>query len=108
MSPFDPEKFEEKYVHYLAELNKAYRNAFDYMNDHHDSGLVHAIDQQILDASEPFYEGDGVFRIELPDAPKELIKGVDEDDERFDDVLSEYVERIEFELQSVFDFDTNE
>jgi len=66
MADFDPEKFEDKYANYFPELQQAYKNAFNRMNDRYDSQLVHAIDQQVLNESEPFYEGDGEFRIELP------------------------------------------
>jgi len=104
MAEFDPEKFEEKYVHYLTDLQKAYRGAFEYMNERYDSELVHAIDQQVLDESEPFYEGDGEFRIELPENPHDRIQGVLVDEERFDAILSEYLDRIEAEIQRVFGF----
>jgi hypothetical protein len=97
MPAFDPEKFEEKYVHYLTELQQAY------MNDRYDSELVHAIDQQVLNESEPFYEGDGAFRIELPERPVERLDGVLVDEEKLDAVLAEYVDRLEVEIQHVFD-----
>jgi len=57
MTEFDPEKFEDKYQHYFPELQRAYKRAFETMNDAYDSELVHAIDQEILAESEPFYEG---------------------------------------------------
>ena len=57
MTEFDPEKFEDKYVHYFPELQRAYKNAFNRMNDEYDSELIHAIDQQVLNESEPFYGG---------------------------------------------------
>jgi hypothetical protein len=57
MTEFDPEKFEDKYVHYFNELQRAYKNAFERMNETYDSELIHAIDQQILNESEPIYEG---------------------------------------------------
>ena len=102
MADFDPEKFEDKYVHYFPELQQAYKNAFNRMNDQYDSELVHAIDQQVLNESEPFYEGDGQFRIELPDDPYDRLTGVLVDEERFDTVLEKHVEEIETELQRVF------
>lgn len=108
MPEFDPEQFEQKYVHYLTELNRAYRNAFEYMNDRYDSELVHAIDQQVLDESEPFYEGEGEFHIELPDSAYDRLQGVLVEEARFDDVLSEYVDRLEDELRAVFDLETQE
>ena len=105
MTDFDPEKFEDKYVHYFNELQKAYKNAFDRLNDRYDSELVHAIDQQILNESEPFYEGDGEFRIELPENPADRIQGVIVDEEKLEKLLDVYVEAIETELRRVFGFE---
>ena len=102
MADFDSEKFEDKYVHYFPELQQAYKNAFNRMNDQYDSELVHAIDQQVLNESEPFYEGDGQFRIELPDDPYDRLTGVLVDEERFDAVLEKHIDEIETELQRVF------
>jgi hypothetical protein len=86
------------------------------MNDAYDSELVHAIDQQLLAESEPFYEGsperssadsssgqrehNGEFRVELPE--ERQISGVIVDEERLETVLDRYVDEIEAELQSVF------
>lgn len=103
MAEFEAEKFEDKYVHYFTELQQAYKNAFEYMHDRYDSDLVHAIDQQVLNESEPFYEGNGKFRIALPDEPRGRIQGVLVDDAKFEAILEEYVTRIEAELQAVFD-----
>jgi len=104
MTEFDPEKFEDKYANYFTELQKAYKNAFERMNDTYDSELVHAIDQQILNESEPFYE-DGEFTVELPENPTDRLSAVIVDDEKLDAVLSEYVDEIERELRRVFDID---
>jgi len=104
MADFDPEQFEDKYANYFPELQQAYKNAFNRMNDQYDSELVHAIDQQVLNESEPFYEGDGEFRIELPDDPYGRLSGVLVDEERFEQVLERHVEEIEAELQRVFGF----
>ncbi|QLG49696.1 DUF5783 family protein [Natrinema halophilum] len=104
MADFDPEQFEDKYANYFPELQQAYKNAFNRMNDRFDSQLVHAIDQQVLNESEPFYEGDGEFRVELPDDPYERISGVLVDEDRFEEVLEIHVEEIETELQRVFGF----
>jgi hypothetical protein len=105
MTEFDPERFEDKYVHYLQELEEAYKRSFETMNDAYDSELVHAIDQQVLNESEPFYEGDGVFRVELPDDPAGRVQGVLVDDEKLETTLDRYVEEIERELRRVFGFD---
>ena len=101
MTDFDPEKFEDKYVHYFPGLQRAYKNAFSTMNDRYDSELIHAIDQQVLNESEPFYE-DGEFYVELPENPRDRLTGVLVDDEKFEQVLDRYVEEIEAELYRVF------
>lgn len=102
MTEFDAEKFEDKYEHYFPELQRAYRQAFETMNDQYDSELVHAIDQQILAESEPFYEGEGQFRVELPDDPAEQLSAVVVDAERLEGVLERYVEELQTQLRSVF------
>ncbi|SEH17493.1 hypothetical protein SAMN04487967_3210 [Natronorubrum sediminis] len=107
MADFDPEKFEDKYANYFPELQQAYKNAFNRMNDRYDSELVHAIDQQVLNESEPFYVGDdddyeSAFRIELPDQPHDRLSGVVVEKERFDQLLERHVEEIETELERVF------
>ncbi len=102
---FDPAKFEDKYEHYFPQLQQAYRQAFERMNDAYDSELVHAIDQAILAESEPFYEGEGSFRVELPENPLENLENVIVDTEKADSVLDVYVEEIESQLQTVFRFD---
>ncbi|WP_306054918.1 DUF5783 family protein [Natronococcus wangiae] len=104
MAEFDPEKFEDKYANYFPELQQAYKNAFNRMNDRYDSELVHAIDQQVLNESEPFYEGDGEFRVELPDDPYDRVTGVLVEEDRFEEVLEIHVEEIETELERVFGF----
>jgi hypothetical protein len=104
MAELDPETFEEeKYVDYFPQLQQAYKNAFDRMNDRFDSTLIHAVDQQVLSESEPFYEGDGEFRIELPDDPSDRIEGVVVTDEKLAEILDIYVGEIESELRRVFD-----
>jgi len=103
MVEFDPTKFEDKYANYFPQLQRAYKNAFNTMNDSYDSTLIHAIDQQVLNESEPFYnaEREG-FDIELPDEPYERLEGVVVDRERFETILDEYVEEIETELRQTF------
>ena len=94
---FDPERFEDKYENYFQELQRSYKNAFNHMNERHDSELIHGIDQMILNESEPFYE-DGEFYVELPENPRERLQGVLVDDETFEETLTAYVEQIELEL----------
>jgi hypothetical protein len=105
MTDFDPEQFEDKYANYFPELQTAYRNAFESMGERYDSELIHAIDQQVLNESEPFYdEGEG-FRVELPENPHERLSGVVVDEEKFEGVLAAYIETLEAELRAVFDLD---
>jgi uncharacterized protein YeaO (DUF488 family) len=105
MTDFDPEAFEDKYANYFTELQRAYKNAFDRMNDRYDSELVHAIDQFVLNESEPFYEGDGEFRIDLPDEPSERLQGVVVGEEKFEELLERYVEELELEHRRIFGFE---
>ncbi|RLM56765.1 hypothetical protein DVK02_09785 [Halobellus sp. Atlit-31R] len=104
MTEFDPEKFEDKYANYFPELQRAYKSAFETMNDQYDSELVHAIDQQILNESEPFYE-DGDFRIELPENPTERLTAIVVDDEKLSAVLDTYVEELREQHRRVFELD---
>lgn len=101
MAEFDPEKFEDKYANYFNELQRAYKNAFEHMNERYDSELIHAIDQQVLNESEPQYE-DGEFSVDLPENPYDRLQGVLVEEERFEEVLEVYVDRIERELHRVF------
>ena len=105
MTDFDPETFEEeKYVEHFTELQQAYRRAFETMNAEYDSGLVHGIDQQVLNESEPIYDAEsGDFRIDLPDDPYDRLEGVVVERDRFDAVLERYVEELKRELRRVFD-----
>jgi len=105
MAEFDPEKFEDKYANYFPELQRAYKQAFERMNDRYDSELIHAIDQQILNESEPFYEGDGQFRVDLPDDPTDRLTAVVADDEKVEQILERYVEEIETQIRDVFGFE---
>ena len=107
MTDFDPEKFEDKYANYFPELQRAYKNAFETMNDEYDSELIHAIDQQILNESEPFYE-DGEFRIELPENPHERLTAVVVDDEKLSGVLDAYLEELRRQHRRVFGLDRSE
>jgi uncharacterized protein YeaO (DUF488 family) len=105
MAAFDPEKFEDKYEHYFTELQKAYKQAFEVMNDRYDSELIHAIDQRILNESEPFYEGDGEFGIDLPENPTERLTAIIVDDEELETVLERYVEELEAQHREIFGFE---
>ncbi len=103
MVEFDPEQFEDKYANYFPQLQRAYKNAFNTMNDSYDSTLIHAIDQQVLNESEPFYAPDREgFDIELPDDPYSRLEGVVVDRETFEEVLTEYTDEIDTQLQQTF------
>jgi hypothetical protein len=105
MSEFDPEQFEDKYANYFPQLQKAYQQAFEVMNDRYDSELVHAIDQQVLNESEPFYDEDRGFYVELPESPSERLTAVIVDDEKLSVVMEEYVDQLESELHHIFGVD---
>ncbi len=105
MADFDPERFEDKYEHYFTELQEAYRAAFETMNERYDSELVHAIDQRVLAESEPFYEGDGQFRVALPEDPTGRVEGVLADASKVEATIERYVEELETELRRVFGFE---
>ena len=105
MTEFDPDAFEDKYANYFTELQRAYKQAFEQMNDRYDSELIHAIDQQVLNESEPFYEGDGEFRIELPAEPLDRLSGVIAADEKVEGILERYVEELERQHRRVFGFE---
>jgi hypothetical protein len=108
MAEFDPERFEEeKYRDYFPQLQRAYRDAFETMNDEYDSELVHAIDQQLLDESEPFFE-DGAFRIELPGEPAERVTGVVVAEDKLEATVDSYVAELESSLARVFGVDADE
>ena len=59
----------------------------------------------MLSESEPVYEGDGTFRVVVPDGVKEQKQSLPGDEETFDAVLTEFTTRIEHELRHVFEFD---
>lgn len=103
MTEFDPEKFEAKYVHYFEELEAAYTAAYQDLHGEVDSGILRPIDRRVLSASEPFYEGDGEFRVDLPDDPYERA-GQPGDKEQFEAVLDTLVDGIERELREEFGF----
>lgn len=102
---FTPEEFEEtKYTEHFPSLQAAYKAAFDEINDQYDSELVHAIDQQVLSESEPFYHGGTEFELQVPDDPAARVAaaGVLADEGDVETVLSEYVSAIERALAEQF------
>ncbi|QLD89024.1 hypothetical protein HWV07_08250 [Natronomonas salina] len=100
----DAETFDEqKYVDLFPQLQQAYKNAFNRINETYDSTLVHGIDQQVLDESEPFYDEEEGFYVELPEDPYDRLTGVVVSEEKFDAVLEDYVEEIERQLERTFE-----
>jgi hypothetical protein len=102
----DAETFDEKkYVDFFPQLQQAYKNVFNRMNDEYDSTLIHGIDQYVLNESEPFYDDEsGSFSIDVPENPYERLdgSGVVVERERFETVLETYVEELEAELERTF------
>ena len=103
MVEFDPEKFEDKYEHYFPQLQRAYKNAFNTMNETYDSTLIHGIDQQVLNESEPIYNPETGFTITLPDDPYDRLTGVVVDEETFEETIERYTAEIETELRHLFE-----
>jgi hypothetical protein len=105
MTEFDPEKFEEKYVHYFEELETAYSNAYQQLHEKVDSEVLRGIDRHVLNESEPVYEGNGNFHVVLPDDVEERAESLPGDAETFNKVLDEFTTRIESELRRIFGFE---
>jgi hypothetical protein len=104
LAAMDAETFEEKkYVDFFPQLQQAYKDVFNRMNETYDSTLIHAIDQQVLAESEPFYDDEtGEFNLELPADPHDRLTEVVVEEDRFETVLSAYVEELEAELERTF------
>lgn len=102
----DADTFDEKkYVDFFPQLQQAYKNVFNRMNETYDSTLIHGIDQQVLNESEPFYDDESeTFSIEVPEQPYERLEGsgVVVEEDRFETVLEAYVEALEAELERTF------
>lgn len=100
----DAETFDEqKYVDLFPQLQQAYKDVFNRMNERFDATLIHGIDQQVLNESEPFYDDDAEeFYVEVPENPYERLTEIVVDREQFEDVLERYVEELEAELERTF------
>ena len=100
----DAETFDEqKYVDLFPQLQQAYKNVFNRMNEEYDSTLIHGIDQQVLNESEPFYDDDaGEFYVDVPDDSYDRLTGVAVAEERFEAVLEAYIDELESELERTF------
>ncbi len=108
MSEFDPERFEaEKYRDDFTQLQQAYKAAFDVMRDEYDSTLVHAVDQFVLNESEPFWDAEAeTFRIDVPEepSPAQCVEnaGVVVGEEKLDAMLADYRETLTERLEIEF------
>ena len=100
----DAETFDEqKYVDLFPQLQQAYKSVFNRMKDRYDSTLIHGIDQQVLNESEPFYDDEtGTFSVEVPENPYERLTAVAVEEERFERVLDAYTDELEAELERTF------
>ncbi|MFC7229364.1 DUF5783 family protein [Salinirubellus salinus] len=110
MSEFDPERFEEeKYRDHLTQLQQAYKAAFGRMREDlgYDSTLVHAVDQFVLNESEPFWDDEReTFRVDVPAEPTPAQRvesaGVVVDESKLDAMLADYRETLAEELEVQF------
>lgn len=103
--PFDAEEFDEtKYTERFPQLQGAYKQAFSEVNETYDSELVHAIDQQVLNESEPFYDSDRGFYVEVPEEPVARVAaaGVIADSDRVETVLQAYTNALSDALAAEF------
>ncbi len=105
MTEFDPEKFDEKYVHYFEELETAYSSAYQQLHGQYNSEILRAIDRQVLSESEPVYDGNGEFRVRLPDDVAERAQSLPGNETEFNAILEEFTTQIERELRRVFGFE---
>lgn len=105
MTEFNSEKFEEKYQYYFDELERAYSDAYQQLHGEHNSEILRAVDRNVLSESEPVYEGNGEFRIMLPNDLEERAQSLPGDEEAFNTVLEEFTAEIERELRRVFEFE---
>jgi hypothetical protein len=105
VTEFNPEQFEEKYQYYFDEIEKAYSAAYQQLHGEYNSDILRAIDRNVLSESEPVYEGNGEFRVILPDDLDERAKSLPGDEEAFNTVLEEFTAEIEHELHRIFEFE---
>lgn len=104
--PFDAQEFDDtKYTERFTQLQSAYKRAFSEVNERYDSELVHAIDQQVLNESEPFYDQEDGFYVEVPDEPvgRVAAAGVIADEEQVETVIEAYTDAIAAALADEFD-----
>ena len=110
MTAFDPERFEaEKYREYFTELQEAYKASFERMRGDldYDSTLVHAVDQFVLNESEPVWNADtDSFEIDVPTepSPSERVAsaGVAAEEAHIQSMMQDYRAVLSAELRSRF------
>jgi hypothetical protein len=110
MTEFDPERFEEeKYRDHFTQLQQAYKAAFGRMREDlgYDSTLVHAVDQFVLNESEPFWDAEReTFRVDVPEEPTPAQRvenaGVVVDEAKLDAMLADYRTTLAEELEYTF------
>jgi len=105
VTEFNPEKFEEKYQYYFDDIERAYSTAYQQLHGEYNSDILRAIDRNVLSESEPVYEGNGEFRVSLPDDLDERAQSLPGDEEAFNTVLEEFTAEIERELHRIFEFE---
>jgi hypothetical protein len=110
MTEFDPERFEEeKYRDYFTQLQQAYKTSFERMGgeEGYDSTLVHAVDQFVLNESEPFWDAEAErFHIEIPEEPTPETRvenaGVVVEGAKLEAMLADYRDVLAEELEYRF------
>jgi hypothetical protein len=110
MTEFDPERFEEeKYREHFTQLQQAYKSAFGRMREDlgYDSTLVHAVDQFVLNESEPFWDAEAeTFRVDVPEEPTPAQRvenaGVVVEESKLDAMLADYRETLAEQLEIQF------
>lgn len=100
----DAETFDkQKYVDLFPQLQQTYKSVFNRMNEEYDSTLIHGIDQQVLNESEPFYDDEaGEFYVEVPEEPYQRLTAISVAEDRFNAVLETYLDELEAELERTF------
>jgi hypothetical protein len=99
VTEFNPEKFDEKYEYYFEEIERAYSDAYQQLHGEYNSEILRAVDRHVLSESEPVYEGNGEFRVLLPDDTQERARSLPGDEEAFNTVLEAFTATIERELR---------
>lgn len=105
MVEFNPEKFQDKYEYYFEEIESACSDAYQQLHGGYNAELLRAIDRQVRSESDPVYEGNGEFRVVLPDDTREPAQSLPGGEAAFNTVLAESTAGIERELHRLFAFE---